>query len=323
MTKPFIKWAGGKQSLIPQLSCCLPHDTNISTYIEPFLGGGAMLLFLLQERSDIKEVFVNDINYMLINTWKVVKTQPFLLLDELRQLSTYYLSLSEDKRSPFYYKKRNEFNNSKITRETAANNVFVKEAALFIFLNKTCFNGLWRVNKHGRFNVPFGKYNNPKIFDAENIINVSRLIQKVEFFSEDYNCFLKSVFFDLKNHKETFVYFDPPYRPLTKTAAFTGYTKGGFDDGSQISLAKTFSLMAERPDVYLMLSNSDPKNTDKDDNFFDDLYSEQCINRVNSRRNISASAIGRKNVFEIVVTNYTTKPQHIYRGNAEVSRKAS
>ena len=247
--KPFAKWAGGKNSLIPQLSKYYPielKEGTIERYIEPFVGGGAVLIDILQNY-DIKEAFAFDINADLINCYNVIKSNVQDLIKELSKKQKEFLFLNDEDRTKYFYDIRDEYNSY-----TLENKLDVKRASEFIFLNRTCFNGLYRVNKSGKFNVPCGKYKNPTICDKENLQGLSELIQNVTFKCGDYKESEKLI------NSNTFVYFDPPYRPLNTTSGFTSYTKEDFNDEDQKELANYYNKLSLK-NAKLMLSNSNPK----------------------------------------------------------------
>ena len=253
--KPFVKWVGGKTQLIEQLEALLPADfdqwENV-TYIEPFVGGGAMLFYMLQSHSNIQSAIINDINEDLTTCYKVVKESPKLLIDSLSEIQREYYSLrSEDTKKEFFMLMRSEFNKKTLNP--------IRNTTLFFFLNRTCFNGLYRVNKSGMFNVPFGRYETPTICDANTIFADSELLQKVNILTGDYTQTL--------NHAQgnAFFYFDPPYRPLNTTSSFNNYTKDTFNDLAQKRL-KNFCDQVQEAGYHFMLSNSDWQ-----DGFFDDL----------------------------------------------------
>ncbi len=292
IAKPFLKWAGGKSQLINTFDELLPQELKngaIDTYIEPFVGGGAILFHILQNYN-IKIAYINDINKELINCYRCLKANVVEVINHLKLLEKDYLE-SED-RSKYFYKVRNRYNEIHLN-----GHLDYEKCADFIFLNKTCFNGLYRVNKEGKFNVPHGKYKNPLICDENNLLLCSKILQKVEITFGSYEQVLE------KANEKTFIYFDPPYRPLIENASFTNYDKSGFNDEDQIKLAKNYKLLNEKKCV-LMLSNSDPKNTNKEDNFFDNLYNGFYIERVYAKRMINCQASKRGNVTEIVVMNY-------------------
>ena len=295
--RPFVKWAGGKGSLIPQLNNFYPYELKngiIERYIEPFVGGGAVLIDILQ-KYDIQEVYAFDINIDLINSYNVIKCNVEELINNLKQMETEYLQLGQEERKKYFYNIRDEYNNY----ELEENEQNAQRAAQFIYLNRTCFNGLYRVNKNGKFNVPVGNYKNPTICDEENLRQLSQLIQNVQFQYGDYS---KSMDYVTEN---TFVYFDPPYRPLNVTSGFTSYTKENFNDDNQRELATFYGELNER-NAKLMLSNSNPKNINKEDTFFDNIYQGFNINQIQASRMINANSNGRGKISEILVTNYDT-----------------
>ena len=295
--RPFVKWAGGKGSLIPQLNNFYPYELKngiIERYIEPFVGGGAVLIDILQ-KYDVQEAYAFDINIDLINSYNVIKNNVEDLITNLKQMETEYLQLEQEERKNYFYNKREEYNN--YTLEENEHNI--QRAAQFIYLNRTCFNGLYRVNKAGKFNVPMGSHKNPTICDEENLRNLSKLIQNVQFQYGDYRRSMEYV------TENTFVYFDPPYRPLNVTSGFTSYTKEDFNDDNQRELAEFYRELNEQ-NVKLMLSNSNPKNTNKEDTFIDNIYQGFNIDEIYASRMINANSKGRGKISEILVTNYNT-----------------
>ena len=292
VARPFLKWAGGKSQLINTFDEMLPEELKngeVDTYIEPFVGGGAMLFHILQ-KYDIKKAYINDINKELINCYRCLKANVLEVVNHLKLLEKDYLE-SQD-RTKYFYKVRNRYNEIHLN-----GHLDYEKCADFIFLNKTCFNGLYRVNKEGKFNVPHGKYKNPLICDENNLMLCSKLLQKVVITFGSYEQVLNNA------NEKTFIYFDPPYRPLVENSSFTSYDKSGFNDDDQIQLANNYKLLNEKKCV-LMLSNSDPKNTNKEDDFFDNLYNGFYIERVYAKRMINCQASKRGNVTEIVVMNY-------------------
>ena len=292
IARPFLKWAGGKSQLINTFDELLSQELKngeVYTYIEPFVGGGAMLFHILQ-KYDVKKAYINDINKELINCYRCLKANVVEVINHLKLLEKDYLE-SED-RTKYFYKVRNRYNEIHLN-----GHLDYEKCADFIFLNKTCFNGLYRVNKEGKFNVPHGKYKNPLICDENNLMLCSKLLQKVEITFGSYEQVLD------KANEKTFIYFDPPYRPLVENSSFTSYDKSGFNDDDQIQLANNYKLLNEKKCI-LMLSNSDPKNTNKEDNFFDNLYNGFYIERVYAKRMINCQASKRGNITEIVVMNY-------------------
>ncbi len=293
--RPFVKWAGGKGSLIPQLKNFYPFELENETiikYVEPFIGGGAVLINILQ-KYDVKEVYAFDINVDLINCYNVIKNNVDELITKLDKMEKDFIKLEQNDRQKYFYDIRKEYNSYRINE----NEQSVKRASEFIFLNRTCFNGLYRVNKSGEFNVPCGKYKNPTICDADNLRNLSYLIRNVIFQYGDYT---KSEQYVDNN---TFVYFDPPYRPLSVSSGFTSYTKEDFNDDNQKELATYYRKLNEK-NAKLMLSNSNPKNTNKEDTFFEEIYKGFNINEVSARRMINANAKGRGEISELLITNY-------------------
>lgn len=293
--KPFVKWVGGKTQLIDQLEALLPADfdqwENV-TYIEPFVGGGAMLFYMLQTHSNIKSAVINDINPDLTTCYKVVKESPSDLVQSLKEIQKeYYTLTSEEARKQFYLQMRDEFNTKALDD--------IRNTTLFFFLNRTCFNGLYRVNKSGRFNVPFGKYETPTICDANTIYADSELLQNVEILTGDYQQTLAHA------KDNTLFYFDPPYRPLNSTSSFNDYTKEAFNDLAQKRL-KEFCDKVEEAGHKFMLSNSDCK-----DMFFDDLYLQYTIARVWASRSVNANPNKRGKLQEILVRNYSETKQKI------------
>ncbi|MEE1112021.1 MAG: DNA adenine methylase [Bacteroidales bacterium] len=291
--KPFIKWVGGKGQLIEQLEALLPADfaerENI-TYIEPFVGGGAMLFYMLQKFSNIKSAVINDINPDLTLCYQVVRDNPTELINSLKDIQSQYYSIkTEDKRKDFFLQQRELFNTKSLNK--------IDNTTLFFFLNRTCFNGLYRVNKSGKFNVPFGRYSTPTICDESTIYADSKILQNVEIMTGDF----EQTFDKIKGN--TFFYFDPPYRPLSNTSSFNDYTKEDFNDNAQIRL-KLFCDKLNKVGIDFMLSNSDCLGNDGKDCFFDDLFIDYKIERVLATRNINAIASKRGKLTEIVVNNY-------------------
>ena len=294
IVKPFVKWAGGKNSLIPQLTKYYPlelKEGTIERYIEPFIGGGAVLIDILQ-RYKVKEAYAFDINIDLINCYNVIKNNVHELIKQLEKKEKKFISLDSEERQKYFYDIREEYNSYKLK-----NGLNIKRASEFIFLNRTCFNGLYRVNKEGKFNVPCGKYKNPTICDSNNLRNLSKLIENVIFEYGDYRESEKYV------NKNTFVYFDPPYRPISATSGFTSYTKEDFNDDAQIELAKYYDKLSLK-NAKLMLSNSNPKNINENDTFFENIYKGFYINEVFAKRVINSNAKERGQISELLITNY-------------------
>lgn len=290
--KPFIKWVGGKTQLIEQLDAQLPADfdkwENV-TYIEPFVGGGAMLFYMLQKYPNIHRVVINDINRDLTTCYETVRDQSDELIASLKELEDSYLALNMDEREKFFLSTRARYNEKNLD---AVNNT-----ALFFFLNKTCFNGLYRVNKSGSFNVPFGKYANPTICDPATIRKDSTFLKRVEILTGDFENTFKYA------SGNTLFYFDPPYRPLSGTSSFKDYTKEVFNDEEQIRL-KHFCDRINSAGFKFMLSNSDGRGKDVTDDFFDRLYADYPIERVWAARSVNSNPKKRGKLTEILVHNY-------------------
>lgn len=294
VAKPFLKWAGGKGQLLNKFEEMYPQELindKIDLYIEPFVGGGSVLFDVLQKYK-VKKAVIVDLNKELINCYRCIKADVNELINHLKTLQSEFLPLSDENRKDYFLKVRNRYN------EIHLNGKYdFEKAADFIFLNKTCFNGLYRVNSKGKFNVPFGKYKNPLICDSENLILISKLLQNVEIRFGDYSICEEYI------EGKTFIYFDPPYRPLIKNSSFVGYDKSGFNDDNQKELAE-FVKKIDKQNCLVMLSNSDPKNTNPNDNFFDELYKGFDIDRIFAKRMINCQADKRGDITEIVVRNY-------------------
>lgn len=312
IVKPFVKWAGGKNSLIPQITKYYPFELKngfIERYIEPFVGGGAVLIDILQ-KYEIKEAYAFDINIDLINCYNVIKNNVEELINELDKKEKNFIALNDEERQNYFYDIRAEYNSYKLNDKLDA-----KRASEFIFLNRTCFNGLYRVNKDGKFNVPCGKYKNPTICDSNNLRNLSELIKNVIFEYGDYRKSEKYV------NNNTFVYFDPPYRPLSATSGFTSYTKEDFNDDNQKELAQYYNKLSLK-NAKLMLSNSNPKNVNENDNFFEDIYKGFYINEVSAKRMINSNAKCRGEISELLITNYEEQLKWNYQINSTLERVA-
>lgn len=273
--RPFVKWVGGKTQLIPELVKLMPSYDG--TYFEPFLGGGALFFHLKPEQACI-----NDINRTLIHTYKTIKESPDQLCADLCELGDEYLSLDHDGRKQYFYARRIEFNSIKEPNS--------RKATLMIYLNKTCFNGMYRENAKGEFNVPFGDYKNPKICDTENLMAVHELLKNVKPTSTSYIETVK------KAKKGDFVYFDPPYHPLSQTSSFTSYSLDSFSVKDQEQLKDLFVELDKRG-CYVMLSNSAS-------DFIKSLYKDYRQELVLAGRSINAKGTGRGKINELVVLNY-------------------
>lgn len=289
--KPFVKWVGGKTQLLDDIKKALPRNLsqiNDVTYIEPFVGGGAVLFWILQEYPNITKAIINDINEELICTYRVIKSDVEKLILELTRIQAEYLALNDVARKDYFLSQRERYNEK--------NNSDIETAALFIFLNRTCFNGLYRVNSKGKFNVPHGRYTNPKICDEETLRADSVVLQRVEILCGDFAQTGKYA------DNNVLYYFDPPYRPLTETSAFTSYAKDGFDDAEQTRLRDFCEQIAAHKSLFVA-SNSDPQNIDNGDDFFDHLYKRFSIKRVSAARVINSKGNGRGAISEIMISN--------------------
>ncbi len=291
--KPFIKWAGGKGRLLSNIASRIPSWVRASgdiTYVEPFVGGGALLFWILQEYPNITKAIINDINPDLTLAYRVVRDSAQQLIDLLEETEKHYFAIeSEEQRKEYYLQQRAEFN--------LRNSGEVEQTARFIFLNRTCFNGLYRVNKKGAFNVPFGRYAKPKICDKETILASSALLARVEILTGDFEQTLQCA------KPGALFYFDPPYRPISKTSSFTTYTKEDFDDADQTRLGAFCDKISDLGASFI-LSNSDPKSADSDDVFLDALYQKFRVGRVLAPRMINSNAGGRGKINEMLVSNF-------------------
>lgn len=300
--KPFLKWAGGKTQLLDEIEKRLPKEIlenkKIESYHEPFIGGGSVFIYL-KNNYKIDNSVISDINPELILTYKIIQKEPKKLIKYLKIMKHEYLTLNEEKQNEYYLSVRKSFNENvgKIDYEKTDEKQ-IKRASELIFMNKTCFNGIFRLNSEGKFNVPMGKYKNPQIFDEDNIFEVNRILNdNVTIKTQNYLDSEKDI------EKKSFVYLDPPYRPLTRTSSFTNYYKTSFDDEDQKILCKYIQRLTNK-NVKVMLSNSDPTNSDENDDFFEKLYSEQKIDKVKARRNINSKGKKRNKINELIITNY-------------------
>lgn len=295
IVKPFVKWAGGKGQLLSEIRNTYPEElgNRITKYAEPFVGGGAVFFDIISNY-DLDEIYIGDINSELINAYRTIRDNVNGLIELLIDMQDAYLPRDDNERKDYYYAKRNRFNELKVSESSIIN---IEKAALFIFLNRTCFNGLYRVNHKNMFNVPIGSYKKPLICDADNLQKISSALKRVTIVNKDYS--QSADFIDAN----TFVYFDPPYRPLNATSSFTSYTEDEFNDTAQIELAK-FVQQLDSKGAYIAVSNSDPKNADPNDNFFDNIYSHQHIKRVSAARMINSNANSRGKISELLICNY-------------------
>lgn len=298
--KPFLKWAGGKAQLLEQIIEYLPLELKlgkIKRYVEPFVGGGA-LFFHIAQAYEIDEFYISDLNEELILAYKTIQQDVEELIDFLRSMERKYYRLTYNRQKEYFYAVRFQLNENRPSINYNEYKVsWIERTAQIIFLNRTCYNGLFRVNSKGEFNVPFGKYKNPSICSEENLRSVSELLKRTEIRLGDFsNC-------ESFVNASTFVYFDPPYRPISKTSSFTSYSLYDFDDAAQLRLASFYRLL-HRKGAKLMLSNSDPKNENPMDNFFDDVYKEFRIVRVKANRMINCNADKRGAINELLILNY-------------------
>jgi len=298
--KPFLKWAGGKTQLLEAFTRRIPKELaegKLPVFVEPFVGGGAVF-FHFNSIFEFDECHIFDINEELILAYTVVKNNVEDLIDILHDIKEDFLSKDDPGRKEFYYNLRAEFNREKpAINFQQCGKEWIQRAAHLIFLNRTCFNGLYRVNNRGEFNVPFGKYKNPKILNTNVLLSDSETLQNTTIHPGDFTGSSQYI------SAHSFVYFDPPYRPLNETSSFTQYSKNGFHDLEQERLASFFE-QCDKKHAKLMLSNSDPKNVDPDDDFFDSIYEKFHITRVPARRLINCDGSKRGEIQEIIVTNY-------------------
>jgi DNA adenine methylase len=290
--RPFVKWAGGKSQILKAIRAKYPQGLGreITKFAEPFVGGGAVLFDVLNSYP-MEEVYIGDLNRELIAVYATIRDRVDDLVESLRAMEERYLPASATSRKEMYYESRARFNQLK-----AQSHDNPELSALFIFLNRVCFNGLYRVNSKGDFNVPHGSYERPRICDANNLRAGSRVLQGANIVCGDYR--LARKFIDQK----TFVYFDPPYRPLSVTANFTSYAREGFSDQEQAELA-AFVDEAMALGAQVVASNSDPQNVDENDRFFDRLYANCSITRVKALRSINSLGFSRGRVNELLITN--------------------
>ncbi len=310
--RPILKWAGGKGQLLECLSAYFPKalsDGTVKNYFEPFLGGGAMFFHVMQNYP-LKSAFLMDANEELIVLYTAVQRDVEPLLAALTQMEKDYLKLGEAKRKERYLRTREALNGARAGMDFRKySTAWVERASQIIFLNKTCYNGLFRVNREGGFNVPFGKYVRPTIADAGNLRQASALLAKARIRHGDFGDLAR---LDASRaagliKPGAFIYYDPPYRPLSATASFTSYSRLAFGDDEQKRLSRMFQAL-DRKGVFQMLSNSDPKNSDPKDDFFEEAYAgyRDTFYRVPAARSINSNPARRGRINEIVITNYKT-----------------
>jgi DNA adenine methylase len=291
IARPFLKWAGGKSQLLKEISLKFPFSKDDSfSYIEPFVGSGAVLFWVLNNYPMLDKIVVNDINKDLMDSYKTIKKDVEKLINILKEYEKEYFSLSDndEKKKEYYYEKRNLFN-KRVSSKTV-------QTALLIFLNKTCFNGLYRVNKKNEFNVPIGSYKKPLICDESNLRSVSRALENVVLLNSDFEKTLKYA------DQNCLFYFDPPYKPLSPTSSFNSYSKAQFDDLEQIRLKKFCDKLSQTGCRWI-LSNSDVKGKNPEDNFFDELFNKYQINRVPAKRFINSDPAKRGELTELLITD--------------------
>ena len=296
MARPFLKWAGGKRQMIPAIEERLPRDlADCDTYVEPFIGGGALMFHLLGSH-EFDNVHISDLNPELVLCYEELQRGASGVYDHLSSLIESYPSEKEDRKPPFYAI-RSDWNTRVGGIQGLSREERSRRAAQTLFLNKTCFNGLFRVNRKGEFNVPIGSYVNPSFQSEEELLEAQGALEGVSIRLAPFERCVEW------SGPGSFVYFDPPYRPLSDTASFVSYSKGDFDDDDQRSLAGVFRQLDEAG-ARLLLSNSDPRNTVPDDDFFDELYSGYSIDRVSANRAINSNPSKRGPITELLIRNY-------------------
>lgn len=298
--RPFVKWVGGKTQLINQLDSNFPTELRlgkVSTYIEPFVGGGAVFFHVAQNYPILRFILADTNSDLIIAFW-TIRERVGQLITVLHDLQTDYLKLTEQKREKFYYSVRTQFNAAKSSVDVNSfSDSWIQRTSQLIFLNKTCFNGLFRVNSSGQFNVAFGKYDNPKICDPDNLVQVAHQFRRAEVYLCDFQQLLQFV------EPTSFVYIDPPYRPLTETANFTGYSANTFTALDQQRLAR-FCHDIDAIGAHLLISNSDPSNVDPEDNFFQQTYPTFKFVQTAANRMINCHADKRGKINELLIMNY-------------------
>ena len=306
--KPFLKWAGGKTQLLGQIAEWLPDELaqgGIDRYIEPFMGGGAVFLYVVQNHCT-PESYLADCNEELVLAYKTVQQRVEEVIPLLRSIEQEYSGMTPAQQKACFYKVRSQFNQQRSQidfpstgsgHRSCIGAESVKRTAQLIFLNRTCFNGLFRVNAKGEFNVPFGSYTNPLLCDAENLRALSAVLHSTRILHGDFTLCEPYV------NARTFVYFDPPYRPISRSASFNSYSRQPFDDAAQARLAEFYRAL-DAKGAKLMLSNSDPHNENLADDFFEQLFSGFHIRKVFAKRNINSNGARRGAITELLITNY-------------------
>ena len=298
---PILKWAGGKTQLLPIIDRHYPASLKhgaIKTYVEPFVGGGSVF-FDIASRFDIQRSYLFDVNPEIVCLYNSVKKDCRTVIERLGKIQETYLSLNEEERKEFYYISRQTYNKSakKLYTSIPRNPVNPERAAQTVFLNRTCFNGLYRVNSQGHFNVPMGSYKNPTILFEDKLLAAANALSLAEIKMADFE-----EIESLRINDKTFIYYDPPYRPISQTSQFTSYASDDFDDEDQVRLAAMYRRI-HKTGACQMLSNSDPCNY-IDDPFFDNLYKGFSIKRIPASRRINSDSSKRGNINELLITNY-------------------
>lgn len=270
---PFLKWVGGKRQLIPAITNVLPADIGRYTWYEPFIGGGAMLFHLQPQRA-----VINDFNHELINVYEVIRNHPEELIEDLRK---------HRNEPDYFYEMRALDKNGGLNQLSS-----VQRASRVIFLNKTCYNGLYRVNKAGEFNTPFGRYKNPNIINEEVLRAVSDYLNtaEIEIHNTDYTKVAELA------GKDAFVYLDPPYHPISASSSFTGYVQGGWNGEEQVRLRETCDRLNKKGIRFLQSNSSSP--------FIKELYKDYTITTVKASRYINSVAAKRGAIDEVLIRNY-------------------
>jgi len=281
--KPFLKWVGGKTKLLSEIEKNLPKNLikKRFNYVEPFLGGGAVFFHFIQ-KFDIEKAYLNDLNNKLIDVYSDVRDKNTELIQKLKKLESDYYGSSDKK--TFFLDKRNEFNTIKKSTQ---------KSALFVFLNKTGFNGMYRENSKGEYNIPFGQMKAPVICNKDLLEKTSKLLndKDITFFSKSFDKLILT-------EKDTFYYLDPPYRPISKTSSFTDYTKSSFNDKTQFLLKEYCEKIDEKGSLFMQ------SNSYSEDGFFQKLYHNRKINNLKVMRTISADGNKRNKAKEIIIKNY-------------------
>lgn len=302
--KPFLKWAGGKTQLLEQFESFYPlelHTGKLTKYIEPFVGGGAVFFHIIQ-KFNFEYAYISDINKDLVLAYRCIQKKPAELLSYLEIYQKEHIKRDKHEQKDFFLEIRQKYNQEKENiNYKLLSKKEIERIAQLIYINKVCFNGLFRLNSKGDFNVSFGDCKKPKIVDRENIYLVSKCLNNTEIKIASYEeCFNLA-------DKKTFIYFDPPYKPISKTSNFTTYGGKEFKDNEQIKLSEFFNKLDKIKKSKLMLSNSDPKNENPTDTFFDTTYERFFVNKVFANRIINSNSEKRGKITEVLITNYNPK----------------